>query len=277
MIKRSALNFIVAIVVLLAGVPAAKADTDSLIAQAKSEKPKHYDYTIQNGAQILPSADHKSFSVFWKPENYTSETTPVLVTIHGHGSWAFTEFTIWHEYAKKRGMVFLGIQWWMGQGEKFQDYLIPQEIYRIVDDTFREKNMKGPALFHGFSRGSANSYAVAAMDVRTGHRYFDLFIANSGKPGLDFPPNKDITDGRFGEQPLAGTQWITFAGGKDTHPERDGFEGMRKAKEFIEKYGGTVVLAIEDPDSDHGGFHRNPKNCNLALDTFEKIIKRSSS
>jgi len=57
-------------------------------------------------------------------------------------------------------------------------------------------------------------------------------------------------------------------------PERDGIQGMRETAEWIQKYGGTVDLAIEDPDGGHGGFHRNPKNTNAALDVFDKLRLR---
>lgn len=73
--------------------------------------------------------------------------------------------------------------------------------------------------------------------------------------------------------PLAGSRWVTFGGGKDPNPDRDGILGMRQTGEWMRKYGGVVELAIEDPDSGHGGFHRNPKNCDSALDVFDKILK----
>jgi hypothetical protein len=140
-----------------------------------------------------------------------------------------------------------------------------------MDDVLRRTGAKpGTVMLHGFSRGSANSYAVAAFDRKTGNNYFALCVANAGKPGLDFPPNKDIENGRLGPSPLAGTHWVTYAGGKDPHPERDGIQGMRDAAEWIKAYGGTVDLMIEDPEGGHGGFHHNPENVKKALDAFKR-------
>jgi hypothetical protein len=248
-----------------------------LFEQAKSQSASRMSYVQENHARVELTSDGKSFYVWWLPQGTSPENPPpMIVTIHGHGSWAFDEFYLWHQAAQERGYGILAIQWWLGQGEKFQDYLTPQEIYRVIDEVLTREHVKpGTALFHGFSRGSANSYAVAAMDRQTGKDYFSLIVANAGKLSLDFPPNRDIEQGRFGEAPLQGTHWVTFAGGRDEHPERSGISGMREAAEWIRKYGGVVDLAIEDENAGHGGFHRNPENMRAALDVFAKRLKEA--
>ena len=253
---------------LLAEIP-----SHPLLEKAQRERRPRVQYALDNGATIHLTDDGKSFYVLWLPEGSDPQNPPpIMATIHGHDGWAFDDFFVWHRFAKERGFGVLAVQWWLGEGERFQDYLNPQEIYRVIDSVFQEKHVKpGAALFQGFSRGSANSYAVAAVDRTQGKSYFSLFIANAGKASVDFPPNKDIQNGRFGEQPLQGTHWVTYAGAKDTHPDRDGIAGMREAAQWIQKYGGTVDLAIEDPAGDHGGFHRNPQNVNAALDIFDKL------
>ncbi len=245
-----------------------------LLDQARKERAERVDYALKNGASVELTPDGKSFQVLWLPEGADPEhLPPMIVTIHGHGSWAFDEIYLWHREAKKRGYGILAVQWWLGKGEKFQDYLIPQEIYRDLDSVLRRGHAApGSVLFHGFSRGSANSYAVAALDRTSGNDYFGLIVANSGKPSPDFPPNIDVEKGRFGPQPLEGTHWVTFAGGKDTHPDRDGIAGMREAAEWIRRYGGVVDQAIEDENAGHGGFHRDPKNIEAALDIFEQRL-----
>ena len=47
-----------------------------------------------------------------------------------------------------------------------------------------------------------------------------------------------------------------------------------QADAWITRYGGTVDLAIEDPQADHGGFHRRPDNCDKALDVFDALRAR---
>ena len=246
-----------------------------LVEQARKANEKRYQYAVDEGARIEPTKDGKSFYVLWYPESARKgDRPPMIATIHGHASWAFDDFFVWHKLAKERGYGILALQWWMGKGEGSHDYLSPDEVFTAIDDVFsREKVKAGTAMFHGFSRGSANSCAVAANDTHSGKRWFTLFVANSGRPGVDFPPNMAIEKGDYGEKPLTGTHWVTYAGAKDTNPERDGIEGMRAAGEWIRKQGGTVDLAIEDKNGNHGGFHLNPDNARAALDCFKKRLK----
>lgn len=245
----------------------------TLIENAKAEKSAQYNFAVKQGAEIKVTPDGKSFYVFWKPENY-SVSTPLIVSIHGHGSWTTKDFYMWYPYIKERGYAILTLQWWKGTGEETKDYLRPEEMYRMLDQILTEKKIEAPVLLHGFSRGSANTYALASLDVHSGKRHFDLFIANAGKANPGYPPNKAIQSGKMGPAPLAGTRWITVAGGKDKNQDRDGISAMRETQAWLKKYGAEIVLAIEDPNGDHGVFHRNPKNVALALDAFDKLIKQ---
>lgn len=246
-----------------------------LLEQAESQCAERVSYAEENHARIELTSDGKSFYVLWLPEGVIpGNPLPMIVTIHGHGSWAFDEFYLWHQAAKERGYGILAIQWWLGKGESSQDYLSPQEIYRVIDQVLtREQVKSGTVLFHGFSRGAANSYAVAALDRSTGNDYFALIVANAGKFELNFPPNRDMDQGLFGQTPLKGTHWVTFAGRLDPDPERSGINGMRQTAESIHRYGGVVDRAIEDASTGHGGFHQNPENMRSALDVFEKRLE----
>jgi hypothetical protein len=242
---------------------------EALLAQGKAADTQRYEFAIKQGAQIVPTRDGKSFYVVWFPKNFAAAPRRVMiVTLHGHGSWAFDEFFLWHSYAVQRGYAILALQWWFGQGERFQDYYSPYEMYPHIEAVLRENDIaRGDALLHGFSRGSANSYVVVALD-NARNKFFGMAIANAGGVGLDFPSNVDIERGKFGAQPFAGTQWILVCGRNDPNPDRDGCGGMSKARTWLEKYGGTIVLFLEDPNGDHGTFHRNPANVNAALDAF---------
>ncbi len=244
-----------------------------LIDKARQEEAPRVRYALENGAQVELTPDGKSYYLLWFPEGTGPENPPPMVaTMHGHDGCAFVDFFVWHHLLKARGYGLLAIQWWLGTGEGINDYLLPHEVYRVIDEAFRALHVQpGTALLHGFSRGSTNTYAVAAMDRQLHNDYFALIIANAGKANSNYPPTREIEQGRFGDQPLAGSHWVTFAGGKDPNPERDGIQGMRETGKWIQRYGGTVELAIEDPDSGHGGFHRNPKNCDLALDVFDRL------
>lgn len=244
-----------------------------LIEKAKQERMPRVQYALANGVQVTLTSDGKSYYILWLPKGYDFDNLPpMVVTIHGHDGYAFEDFYVWHHFLQERGYGLLAIQWWLGTGEKISDYLLPNEIYRVIDEVFHKLRLKpGTALLHGFSRGSANIYAVAAMDRSTKNDYFALFIANSGQASLDYPPTQEVEQGRFGNKPFSGSHWVTFAGAKDTNPDRDGVSAMRKTADWIRSLGGSVDRVIEDPDSGHGGFHQNPKNTNAALDIFEKL------
>ena len=257
---------------------AAELPDHPLIEKAKQMRAPRVQYAQENGAHVELTSDGKSFYLYWFPEGADPAKAPIIVTMHGHGSFAFEDFQVWHKFLKERGYGFLAIQWWIGEGEETSDYLKPEEMYRTFDQVLKKWNVTpGRALLHGFSRGSANIYPVAALDRQTGNNYFSLFIANAGRANSNYPPVHAIENGTFGEKPFEGTRWVTYAGGKDTNPDRDGFPAMRATGEWLKKYGATIELAIEDPNFGHGGFHMNPKNTESALDEFDKILKENKS
>ena len=240
---------------------------------AKAANPVRYQFALDAGAAITPTSDGASFVVSWFPPG--AQASPVIATIHGHGSWAFDEFFLWYPFAVERGYGIVALQWWDGAGEETADYLTPTEVQRELSLTFEHEGVApGTVMFHGFSRGAANSYAVVARDATEGPGYYLLAVANSGKPSQNYPPNVEIQAGLLGQQPLEGTNWVTFCGERDANAARDGCPGMREAAAWIERFGGAVLKAIEDPTADHGGFHKSAANVNAALDVFAGLLAR---
>jgi hypothetical protein len=94
-----------------------------------------------------------------------------------------------------------------------------------------------------------------------------MIIANAGSAEPDYPPNQEIASGRLGVV-FAGSHWVFYCGGRDPSPERSGCSGMRKSAGWVKDFGGSVDLFIDEPEGDHGGFHRNPENVRKALDAF---------
>jgi hypothetical protein len=120
---------------------------------------------------------------------------------------------------------------------------------------------------HG-TGGSANVYAVAAIDNGRGRKLFSLYVASSGGVALDYPPTRAILDGRFGPRPLAGTRWVTACGERDPNPDRDGCPGMRRTGQWLKEQGATLLDAIEDPQSGHSALQLNPRNAERLLELF---------
>ena len=247
------------------------AAAQSLLNQSRAANPQHYQFALDQGAQVLPTADGKSFYVWWVPQNFRGV---VIATLHGHDGWAFEEFFQWRSSAAQRGYAILALQWWFGVGDKSSDYYLPQEIYPIFETVLRQQKIQpGNTILHGFSRGSSNIYAVQARDRDTHNNFFGMTIANAGMASPDFPPNVELASGKFGTNFFAGTHWVLYCGERDPNPDRDGCPAMRQTRDWISKFGGTVDLLIEDKNGDHGGFHRTPANVTAALDVFQHLTQ----
>ena len=219
-------------------------------------------------AHAQPIVEIRSFDgslshLAWKPAGRIERW---IVSLHGTGGSAKKDLEIWQKSLGGRPIGILAIQWWRGQGDA---YLPPFEIYREIDFAASKLEIRpGNALLHGFSRGSANLYAVAAIDAGRGRKLFSLYVASSGGVALDYPPTRAILDGRFGWRPLDGTRWVTACGGRDPNPDRDGCPGMRRSGAWLKEQGAQVLLAIEDPNTGHGALQLDPRNAARMLDVF---------
>lgn len=206
---------------------------------------------------LVPTSDGRSFLVVWKPSAAPKQW---IVSLHGTGGFATDDLALWHPYLEGRDIGLVCVQWWLGEGDV---YYSPAQIYGEVDTVLKSLGVPpGQVMLHGFSRGSANSYALAAQDSG---RWFSLCVASSGGVGLDFPPTKEIVPGA-----LRPTRWVTAAGARDPNPDRDGIPGMRRTAEWLRQQGATVVDVIEDPVEGHGALMRNPANARRLLDLFQR-------
>ncbi len=245
--------------------PAAQA----LLDKARVANPQRYQFALDKGAKILPTSDGRSFYVQWFPAG-TVQNQPLIVSMHGSASWAFDEFFLWQEQAAASGLGIVAIQWWFGTGEATEDYYTPTALQRELHAALRQLGTaEGSALLHGFSRGSSNIYAAAALDRQAGDRYYAMYLANSGGMTADYPPNTLVSGGSYGYNVYSGTYWIMFCGGKDPNPDRDGCPGMHRSLDWVETYGGVTSLFIEDQAADHGGFHQSPAHIRDALAAFK--------
>lgn len=219
---------------------------------------------------ILPTSDGQSFIVVWK----ATEKDPKhwIVSLHGSKGFATDDLAIWYPHLRNRDVGLVSLQWWTGTDDTTKSYYAPLQIYREIDMALQKLGVQpGAVMLHGFSRGSANSYAVAALDAGRGKHYFSICVASSGGVSLDYPPTRAILDGAFGDHPLRSTRWITVAGAREGNPvaqDRDGIPGMKRTAAWLREQGATVIETIEDPDEGHGALVLNPKNARHVLDVF---------
>ena len=216
--------------------------------------------------EIMPSSDGQSFLIVWKARK---EPKRWIVSLHGTQGFATDDLALWHPHLKDRDVGLVCVQWWLGAGNGPTSYYTPTQIYHEIDLALQKLGVQpGGAMLHGFSRGSANSYAVAALDAGRGKRYFSLAVASSGGVGLDYPPTRALISSEYGTRPLQGTRWVTAAGERDPNPDRDGIPGMQRTTAWLKEQGATIVATIEDPSEGHGALQRNAKNMRRVLDLF---------
>lgn len=249
------------------------------LVQSKEGDPIAYDFAIENGAELIPVDDDKSFAVWWEPENFDASTGTVLVSLHGHASWSVKGFEVWYPQITERNIAFLGLQWWFGRSLENEGYYEPDQIYRLIAEQLEAKGITpGNVIFEGFSMGSARSYGVSLYDHLCDENYFGVNIANAGAWEDGYPLYSEILTKQYGDQPFEGTSWILFCGEEDenefaTTKVTHVCDGMENTKQRLEDMGANVVLFIKDPTGDHGSFNLNDENENTAMDKAEAVLE----
>ncbi|MBT9583670.1 hypothetical protein IV102_09975 [bacterium] len=204
---------------------------------------------------LEPTSDGRSYVAIWQTCEWPQTW---IVSLPGSRGYAIEDLAVWQPHLRGRKVGLICLQWWLGAGDRAEDYLSPREIYREIDLTLQSLKVAAQSVvLEGFSRGSTQTFSLAALDVFAGRRYFNLIVASSGAVSENYPPTRQILDGHFGAHPLTGTRWITVAGGQDPNPDRDGIPAMRRSADWLKKQGAVVVESIEVPDSGHGALHRS--------------------
>ncbi|MBI4826538.1 MAG: hypothetical protein HY807_09000 [Nitrospirae bacterium] len=261
------------IIVLILSSQSFSADIDQLTGNAaevykRAQNGRRFADSVKLNPEIIPTSDGRSFIVVWKASD---KKVPAywIVSLHGSHGFATDDLAIWCPNIKNRDVGLISLQWWIGTDDTGKSYYKPMQIYSEIDIALRKIGVKPDSvMLHGFSRGSANSYAVAALDAGRGKHYFSLIVASSGGVNLDYPPTRSIVEGAFGDHPLLNTRWITVAGARDLNPDRDGITGMRRTTAWLREQGATVIESIEDPNEGHGALMLNTKNARHVLDLF---------
>jgi hypothetical protein len=269
--RRGALG-VAGLVVAMLALPAAVPAAEPLPAAAQrvyelAQESRFAAEARRLGPGVVPTTDGKSFAVVWKP---TAAPERWVVSLHGSRGFATDDLALWHPHLDPARIGFIGLQWWLGQGDGPAGYYSPEQIARELDAVGTRAGVRArSALLHGFSRGASNLYAVAALTAARGNLAFSLFVASSGGAMLDYPPTRAIGQGTYGPRPLARTRWITACGERDPQAERDGCPGMRRTARWLAEQGAEVVLAIEDPLGGHGVLQRDARNVERVLRVFE--------
>jgi len=247
--------------------PVAQALYDSAFAQ----NPMRSQYAINNGAVAMATADGNSFYLKWFPTGGTPNSHPLLVTIHGTAGNAFDEFYLWHQYVAAKGIGIIAIQWYRGYSVSYpNEYFDDIKLYEYIDTALtRIQYPSNKAFFHGFSRGSEISYAVAFRDVwpPNGKNYFCTIMSNSGRVEPDTTYlYAQIDSGMYGHTFYNGKKWGVYCG--TTSGILSNCISMNNSKLWVEANNGVVGLFISDDTLGHGGFQITPAYIDSALNYY---------
>lgn len=246
--------------------------TEMLLSQMQSTESVNYANAVAAGVTFTPTSEGESFTAFWTPPGFDSSTDGFLVALHGHDGWVVSGFAASLPFLEARGYGFLALQWWFGEAESALDYYSPTEIHRELTLALAAHGIPpGRIVVEAFSRASANSYALTAIDHASSEPLFLLTIANSGQVVSDYAPTRAVELGCYGSAPLAGTHWVTFCGELDVETEM-ACVAMAQSRDWVIERGGVVDLFIDDPTAGHGGFHLNPDNANAAFDVYDTLL-----
>lgn len=227
-------------------------------------------YAVNNGAQFSASADGNTFYLSWFPPATTASLTPLVVSLHGSDGNVFNEFYLWHQRLATKGVGIIAVQWWRGASSTPpDDYFDDQTIYTYIDTALSRISYPfNKAMYHGFSRGSARSYAIAFYDrPGVGKNYFCTFLSNSGKPDSLYPLYSQINSGSYGHNLFPGKKWAMFCGTTDVSAQSACW-AMNNSKNWVTANGGNVGLYIEGVGLGHGGFHQTPAFIDSALNYY---------
>ncbi len=228
------------------------------------------NYALNNGASFFSSPDSSIFYLQWFPNTSQPDTLPLIVTLHGSNGNVFNEFFLWHPYAVANNCGIVAIQWYRGGAAlPPNDYSLDTIIYNTIESALASFNYpSGKALLHGFSRGSARSYAINLYDALSGNNYFCTTISNAGAYQPGYPLYTDIDNNVYGSTPFAGKRWALYCGNLDTNYTQSGCPGMMTTSNWLSSKGATVDVFIQDPIGTHGGFHLNSANVDSILDYY---------
>ncbi len=232
-------------------------------------------FVLNNNAQVLPTADGKSFYLKYIPPGATASLTPMLVTLHGSSGRAQVEYKNWYQYCAAKGIGIIALQWYRGAASQSPyDYFPDDTLYTYIDTALKRiKYPSNKAMYHGFSRGSARSYAIAYYDTKAGigKNYFCTMLSNAGKPDSLYPLYNSINTGACGcgHNFYAGKKWAMYCGADDPNVGQSGCQGMNMAKTWVQSNGGTVGIYFQGASPlGHDGFHTKPAYIDSTLNYY---------
>lgn len=230
--------------------------------------------TIDTPVKVATADDQ--YFIYGAPAGQSNASPKkILITLHGTEGSAERDYEIWKPLVKDKGYALAALNWWDGSGDKTSDYSNPQAINTQIHDFLRGQGYteRDVVVLEGFSRGSANTYPIAAYDRAGGNPLIDVVVSSSGGFQNDyFAVTTKAVDAKARGQIFSGLYWILSCGGRDKNQNRDGCGGMEKSQAVVANKGATVLGFLSDPNSGHGALTTSPLR--LTNQMFELIEQK---
>ena len=238
------------------------------------------DYPALTNPQTVTVGSREDVILFGVPDGFATDGSgpkKLIIALPGHGTTAKQGFAAWIPHLQSSDYGLAIVDWWNGTGETIEDYLRPEELVPLISQFLAQERFTAEdlILLEGFSRGSANTYAVVANEKKLGYSLFDGIIANAGSYQSSFPVFSNAPQPTIAEwdRYLKGTVWVLACGGKDPNPDRDGCPAMEKTSGFLRQHGANVLATLTDPYQGHGAFHLSSLGLPAqALKFFEQAL-----
>lgn len=246
----------------------------------KPEEPDSAD-TLSTPEKVV-SKDGKTYFTYGAPEGQNNkEIKRIIISLPGHSTTSDKGYEAWKDHISSLNggtYAIAEFNWWDGEANETANYYNPTDGTTQIRAFLDEHNytQNDIIVLHGFSRGSANTYAFIANDQKMGNPYFDAVISNSGKYEANFPVFSN------GSQPKSddytkyytGIPWILVCGGKDPNIGQSDCTSMEQTKAFLMQHKANVLALLEDPNEAHGAFHMSSLNLpKQAIDLIETALK----
>lgn len=224
-------------------------------APAKAVEPDSVS-TLES-PQKVTTADGRQYFYYGAPAGQNNASPKkIIISLPGHETTAESDYAAWKSHLTGGSYALASLNWWEGGVDTKAKYYSPAEVVAQTRQFLTAQGYVASDLIilEGYSRGSANSYAVIANDRGSG-AVFDAAISASGRYQSDFRWYEDKPNGTISPTFFKNVVWVLACGGKDPSPEQGGCLGMEETKTFLVAHGANVLAVLEDPNGNHGAFH----------------------
>ncbi|MBW2305128.1 MAG: hypothetical protein JRF57_15615 [Deltaproteobacteria bacterium] len=210
------------------------------------------------GGGFIP-IDAGRFFIVWFPDDWNKQRNKrLIVALHGSGGCAERMFKFWHVMRSRHSFAVAAVQYAEVDAAGNLRFDDSARIYELLRATLNQLKshcpLDGvPVVLYGFSKGSARTFELAAMDrAPEGMKAFSAFISDSGAVFAEYQGQLSPFLQHLGPSAYRGAHFWLYCGGKD-HGGRT-CRGMKRMAHFVRAHGGTVDRFYTHPPGGHGIF-----------------------